>query len=299
MRSPGGPGARGAGAGSGSVTSTVSPVGERARRPRVVRSLPQNRLGACYHWGMELGLRGRTAAVAAASAGLGFASAAALAAEGVRVAVCSRDRGRVDDAVARIDGEAVGVVADVSAPAGATSFVAQTVEALGGVDILVTNAGGPPAGTFTSTELDAYHTALNLNLVSVVAMCQAAVPAMRAQRWGRVVAITSVSVRQPIPGLILSNTARAGATGFLKSLALEVAGDGVTVNSVQPGLHATDRLRSLHGGDVDQAAAGIPARTVGNPADFGAVVAFLCSEPARFITGAALPVDGGSFSGLQ
>lgn len=248
---------------------------------------------------MDLGLRGRKAAVAAASGGLGFASAAALAAAGVQVAICGRDRRRLDDAVARIGGDAVGVAADVGSPEGATGFVDQAVEALGAVDILVTNAGGPPPGTFASTDLDAYHAALDLNLVSVVAMCRAAVPAMREQRWGRVVAITSVSVRQPIPALILSNTARAGATGFLKTMALEVAGDGVTVNSVQPGLHSTDRLRSLYGGDVEQAAADVPARTMGDPADFGAVVAFLCSQPARFITGAALPVDGGAFSGLQ
>ncbi len=120
---------------------------------------------------------------------------------------------------------------------------------------------------------------------------------MQAQRWGRVVAITSVSVRQPIPTLILSNTARAGVTGFLKTLAREVAADGVTVNSVQPGIHATDRLVAL--GRLDPADWGIPAGVVGDPDDFGAVVAFLCSAQARYITGAALPVDGGSNAGLQ
>jgi 3-oxoacyl-[acyl-carrier protein] reductase len=113
------------------------------------------------------------------------------------------------------------------------------------------------------------------------------------------VAITSVSVRQPIGTLILSNTARAGATGFLKTVAREVAADGVTVNSVQPGIHATDRMTSLYGGDASAAAQGIPAGVVGDPADFGAVVAFLCSEQARFITGAAVPVDGGAYRGLQ
>jgi 3-oxoacyl-[acyl-carrier protein] reductase len=122
---------------------------------------------------------------------------------------------------------------------------------------------------------------------------------MRERRWGRVVAITSVSVRQPIAGLILSNTARAGVTGFLKTLALEVAADGVTVNSVQPGSHATDRLRALHGGDLTAAAAAVPVGEVGDPDDFGAVVAFLCSEHARFITGAAVPVDGGAYKALQ
>ena len=172
-------------------------------------------------------------------------------------------------------------------------------EALGGIDILVANAGGPPGGGFADTDLSAYLPALELSLLSTVAMCQAAVPDMREQGWGRVVAITSVSVRQPIPGLILSNTARAGLTGFLKTLALEVAGDGVTVNSVQPGSHATDRLRSLHGGDLTAAARGVPTGELGRPDDFGAVVAFLCSDQARFITGAALPVDGGAYAGLQ
>jgi 3-oxoacyl-[acyl-carrier protein] reductase len=247
---------------------------------------------------VDLGLEGKRAAVAAASTGLGFAVAAALAAEGVRVAMCSRDRSRIEDAAARVDGEAVPLVADVSTPEGAERFVTDASGALGGVDILVTNAGGPPAGSFASTPLDAYVPALELNLLSIVAMCRAAVPEMRARRWGRVVAITSLAARQPYPSLILSNTARAGATGFLKTLALEVAADGVTVNSLQPGSHATDRLRELEGGDLDAAAASIPTRTVGRPEDFGAVVVFLCSEQARFVTGAAIPVDGGEYGGL-
>jgi 3-oxoacyl-[acyl-carrier protein] reductase len=247
---------------------------------------------------MDLGIAGRTAAVAGASSGLGFAAARALAAEGVKVAVCGRDRERIDAAAARIDG-AVPLVADVSTAEGATGFVEAAAEALGQVDILVPNAGGPPPGTFASTPLDAYLPALQLNLLSTVAMCEAAVPAMCERGWGRVVAITSVSVRQPIGSLILSNTARAGATGFLKTLAREVAGTGVTVNSVQPGLHATDRLRSLYGGDTSAAAEGVPAGVVGEPDDFGSVVAFLCSEHARFVVGAALPVDGGAYQGLQ
>ena len=248
---------------------------------------------------MDLGISGRAAAVAAASSGLGLASASALANEGVRVAICGRDKGRVDDAVAAIGHDSVGLVADVSTPAGAAAFVAEAIDALGTVDIVVPNAGGPPPGTFDSTPVDAYPDALNLNLLSVVAMCKAAIPAMRERRWGRVVAITSISVRQPIGTLILSNTARAGATAFLKTLATEVAGDGVTVNSVQPGLHATNRLLQLHGGDADRAAAGIPARIVGDPVDFGAIVAFLCSEHAKFMTGTSVWVDGGAYSGLQ
>jgi 3-oxoacyl-[acyl-carrier protein] reductase len=247
---------------------------------------------------MDLGIAGRSAAVAASSAGLGLASARALAADGVRVAMCSRDRGRVEEAAASVGGGAVPLVADVSTPAGAAGFVEAALEALGGLDILVTNAGGPPPGGFSATPLERYQPALELNLLSVVAMCTAAVPGMREQRWGRIVAITSLAVRQPLPDLILSNTARAGATGFLKTLARELAPEGVTVNSVQPGLHATDRLVQLHGGDVSAAAASVPAGVVGDPDDFGAVVAFLCSEQAGFLTGAAIPVDGGSYEGL-
>lgn len=212
--------------------------------------------------------------------------------------LCGRDPDRLNQAVAQIEG-AVAIRADVSTPEGATGFVEQAREQLGGLDILVANAGGPPPGNFSSTSLDAYEPALRLNLLSTVAMCSAAVPAMQAQQWGRVVAITSMTVRQPAPNLILSNTSRAGATGFLKTLAGEVAADGVTVNSLQPGLHDTERLRQLHGGDATGAAAAVPTRTIGRPEDFGAAVAFLCSDAARFINGAAIPVDGGAYQGLQ
>ncbi len=248
---------------------------------------------------MELGLEGRRAAVAAASAGLGFAAASALAAEGARVVICGRDRARIDDAAARIGRGCVGIVQDVADAAGGQAFVAAAAEVLGGLDVVVANGGGPPAGTFASTPLDAYGPALDLSLLSVVGMAMAAIPAMRERRWGRFVAITSVSVRQPIPTLILSNTARAGTTGFLKTVAREVAADGVTVNTVQPGLHATDRVRQLYGADDAAATSGIPAATIGDPADFGAVVAFLCSEQARYITGAHVNVDGGAYAGLQ
>ena len=246
---------------------------------------------------METGLAGRRAAVAAASQGLGFAAARALAAEGARVAICGRSHDRIADAAARIGDNAVPLVADVSTADGARQFVVEARDALGGLDVLVTNAGGPPPGNFETTPFDAYGPALGLNLLSVVAMCQEAVPDMRARRFGRVVAITSISVRQPVPHLILSNTARAGVTGFLKTLAREVAGDGVTVNSLQPGSHATQRIIDVYG-DEATAAEGIPAGELGRPEDFGAVVAFLCSGSARFITGAAIPVDGGAYAGL-
>jgi 3-oxoacyl-[acyl-carrier protein] reductase len=239
---------------------------------------------------MDLGIAGRRAAVAAGSAGLGLGSAKALAAEGCRVAICGRDQTRLDAAVGELGDGAVGIVCDVGSAAGGAEFVAAATEALGAIDILVTNAGGPPPGDFASTAVDAYPGALELNLMSVVAMCKAAIDPMRAQRWGRIVAITSVAVRQPIPNLILSNTARAGATGFLKTLAREVARDGVTVNSVQPGLHRTDRVTALYGDAGDM--------PMGEADDFGAIVAFLCSEQANFLTGAAIHVDGGSYQAL-
>lgn len=251
---------------------------------------------------MDLGLKGKTAAVAAGSAGLGFGAAQALAAEGVTVAICGRDRARVERAASRLGEGAVALVADVSTPEGATAFVEEAQATVGHLDILVPNAGGPPAGTFATTPLEAYLPALELNLLSAVAMCQSAVPPMADRGWGRVVAITSVTVRQPRPDLLLSNTARAGLTGFLKTLSVEVAARGVTVNSVQPGVHATDRFRQLYGTDEEAVAAvaeNIPVRAVGRAEDFGQVVAFLCSSSARFVTGAALPVDGGANRGLQ
>jgi 3-oxoacyl-[acyl-carrier protein] reductase len=248
---------------------------------------------------MDLGIAGRRAAVAAASRGLGLATAAALANEGVKVAICGRDRTRIDEAAARVGHGCVAFVADVGTVDGATTFVQEARDALGGVDILVPNAGGPPPGGFGSIDdLEAYSRAFELNCLSTIGMCKGAVPAMQEQKWGRIVAITSIAVRQPIAGLILSNTARAGVTGFLKTLAREVARDGVTVNSLQPGLHDTERIRSLGGGDPSDLAASVPAGFLGDADDFGAVAAFVCSESARFLTGAAIPVDGGTHAGL-
>jgi 3-oxoacyl-[acyl-carrier protein] reductase len=243
---------------------------------------------------MDLGIAGRRAAVAAASKGLGFSVAQALAEEGVRVAICGRDADTVAAAAAEIGHDTVSIVADVSAPMGAAQFVHDANIALGGIDILVPNAGGPPPGNFGSVAVDQYLDAFELNCRSTIAMCYEAVPAMREQQWGRVVAITSIAVRQPIAGLILSNTARAGVTGFLKTLAREIAADGVTVNSLLPGLHATERIAALHGGgSTSDLAAGIPAGVIGDPADFGRLAAFLCSEYAGYVTGTALAVDGG------
>jgi 3-oxoacyl-[acyl-carrier protein] reductase len=248
---------------------------------------------------VDLGISGKRAAVAAASKGLGFGVAQALAEEGVHVAICGRDRAAVDDAAKRIGRDAVPIVADVSTPDGALGFVHDARRALGGIDILVPNAGGPPPGTFATTTPDQYLDAFNLNCLSAIAMCHEAVPEMRYRKWGRIVAITSIAVRQPIPTLILSNTARAGLTGFLKTLAREIASEGITVNSLLPGLHKTERTTALHGsGTASDLAAGIPAGHIGDATQFGRVAAFLCSEHAAFVTGTATPVDGGAYAGL-
>jgi 3-oxoacyl-[acyl-carrier protein] reductase len=248
---------------------------------------------------MDLGLVGKRAVVAAASGGLGFATARALADEGAHVVICGRDPDRVAAAASDLGPSVTGLVADVGTEAGATDFVHRAMEHLGGIDVLVANAGGPPKGRATEATIDEYRAALDLNLISTIAMALAAVPSMRAQGWGRILAITSVGARQPIPFLAASVTARAGATGFLKALAADVAADGVTVNSIQPGSHRTDRLAALGGEQREGLLADIPVGELGDPADFGAVAAFLCSQQARFITGAALVVDGGASRGLQ
>ena len=247
---------------------------------------------------MDLGISGRTALVTGASAGLGLACAQALAAEGVRVAVASRSADKLAAAVATLDGDPVMLTVDLSDPASVDALVDDATEALGHVDILIANGGGPPPGNFASTDVDAYPAALQLNLLSMVALAKAFVPPMQQRGWGRVVAVTSAAVRQPMDYLILSNTARSGLTAFLKTTATEVAGDGVTVNTVQPGVHATDRLAQLYD-DLDEVARSVPTQRLGDPGDFGRIVAFLCSESARSITGASVPVDGGAVKGLQ
>ncbi|MDG2300401.1 MAG: SDR family oxidoreductase [Acidimicrobiales bacterium] len=249
---------------------------------------------------MDLGISGRKVLVAASSAGLGYATAAALGQAGCTVVISGRNEERLQEAAASLPGS-IPIISDVSTADGAATLVAEAEEALGsGIDILITNAGGPPPGDFSSTDVSAYASALDLNLISVVAMCKAAVPGMQKRGWGRVLAITSISVRQPIPNIMLSNTARAGATGFLKTLALEVAKDGVTVNSIQPGFHATDRVTSIYGdADLNDLAKTVPAGKIGKAEDFGQIAAFLCSEQAGYITGAAIPVAGGTYKGLQ
>jgi 3-oxoacyl-[acyl-carrier protein] reductase len=243
---------------------------------------------------MDLRIEGRRAVVPAATAGLGFAAAASLATAGAKVAVCGRDPIRVEDAVARLPGEVIGLVADVATPAGAAGLVTRAAEALNGhVEILVANGGGPPTGDVLSTPLEAYSQALDQSLLAVVAMCQAVLPGMRKAGWGRILAITSISAREPLDFLVLSNTARAGVTGYLKTLATAVAQEGISVNSLQPGWHATQRVANLPTETRERFLRHVPAGRLGAPEDFGDVVAFLCSESAGFITGVSLPIDGG------
>ena len=240
---------------------------------------------------MDLGIAGRTALVTAASKGLGRASAMALRADGVNVVICGRGRDAVEAAVADLGGpdHALGLVQDVTEPDAPAHLVAATVERFGGLDILVANAGGPPPGRafdVSDAQIDA---AVNANLTTSVRLVREALPHMQARGWGRVCCITSYSVKQPIPTLALSNLARTGLWAWAKTAAEDVAGSGITINLACPGTHATDRMKQLGGGDVS---------SMGDPGDFGRVVAFLCSEPAGYVNGVALQVDGGAVLGL-
>lgn len=246
---------------------------------------------------MELDIKGKKAAVAAATKGLGFATAQSLIAEGVQVAICGRDKARVDEAVSKLGGDTIGIVADVSTAEGATGFVNDAIAAMGQLDILVTNAGGPPPGMPSVTKLEAFQFAVNLNLMSTIAMCTAALGGMKERKWGRILAITSHAVREPSAFIAASSTARAGSTAYLKVLSHELAGAGVTVNSIQPGAHLTDRLTDL-GVDLEQVAKTIPVKFLGDAGKFGKIAAFLCSDISSFVTGTSVLVDGGAYGGL-
>ena len=256
---------------------------------------------------MDLGLRGRTAFVAASSRGLGRAIAESLAAEGVRVAMCARTaaiEAAATEVAAAHGVETLGLIADVAVPADVERAVAAVEARFGAIDILVTNAGGPPPGAFEQHTPEAWRDATALTLDSVVNLCRAVLPGMKARRWGRILNVTSIAVKQPVDGLILSNSLRAAVTGFARTLATEVAPFGVTVNNLLPGYTRTERLEQLadaratrEGSSRHAATAAwtsqIPMGRLGEPAEFAALAAFLASERAGYITAQNVAVDGG------
>jgi 3-oxoacyl-[acyl-carrier protein] reductase len=257
---------------------------------------------------MDLGIADKVALVTASSRGLGYAVARALAGEGCRVVMCARDRSALDTAAQTIADETGADVlarpADVSNPADITALVDAARERFGQVDILVTNAGGPPPGKFETHDAAAWQAAFELTLRSAVELARAVLPDMRARKWGRILNVTSIAVKQPVDGLILSNSLRAAVTGFARTLANEVAADGITVNNLMPGYTRTDRVEKLaqaqaerDGGTPEDVyakwEAQIPMGRLGEPDEFGAVAAFLASARASYVTGQSLAVDGG------
>lgn len=262
---------------------------------------------------MDLGLRDRVALVAAASRGIGFAAARELAREGARVFLCSRDEAHASEAAQKIHAETganvAGIAADVTDNAQTEAFVNLALERAGRIDICVTNAGGPPASIFADTDLDMFRKAFEQNALSAIRFAKLVLPGMRAQKWGRIVNITSVSVKQPIEGLLLSNTVRAGLTGWAKTVSNEVAADGVTVNNVAPGYTLTERqdeLAAVRGQAAGKSKEEIietwalqaPMGRMASAEEIAAAVAFLASERASYITGVTLQVDGGWVRGL-
>ena len=262
---------------------------------------------------MDLGLKGKIALVAAASQGLGRAVAEELAAEGPSLILCARHDAALQETCAAIVNTygtpVLGLATDVADPAAVARLVEAGLVRFGRVDILVTNAGGPPAGTFDTLSAAQWEAATHLLLTSVVELTRAVLPGMRERGWGRILNITSISVKQPVANLMLSNSLRAAVTGMARTLATEVAAQGITVNNILPGYTRTERVVGL--ADATAAREGIsaaeatarweaeiPMRRLGEPREFAALAAFLCSERASYITGTSVPVDGGWIRGL-
>ena len=256
---------------------------------------------------MDLGLRDRVALVAGSSRGLGRAIAEELAAEGAAVVLCARREDSLREARENLEqrgARVIGVAADLAEPSHVERVVDAGMHAFGRIDVLVTNAGGPPAGPFESHSPEAWQRALQVNLESVLNLVRSTLPGMKERRWGRILNVTSIAVKQPVEGLILSNSVRAAVTGFARTLANEVAPWGITVNNVLPGYTRTERLDELaestsksKGISTEEVRAGwerqIPMGRLGEPREFAALVAFLASERASYITGTSITVDGG------
>jgi len=238
---------------------------------------------------MDLGLKDRVALVAASSKGLGKAVAQGLAAEGAKLALCARGEEELRRTAAEIPTEVLAEAVDVTVEAQVNAFVERVRRKFGRIDICVTNAGGPPARKFADASIDDWRSAVDLNFVSTVLLARAVLPQMKEQRLGRLIAISSVAVLQPVDTLILSNAARSAVRGLVKSLSNEYAPHNVLVNNVCPGYTATERLQKL---DVHPEAQ-IPLGRVATPEEFANLVVFLASERASYITGVSIPVDGG------
>ena len=256
---------------------------------------------------MNLGLDGKVSLVCGASRGLGRAIADELAAEGASLALCSRDAERLEAAAAELD--ALALPADLSVAGEPTRVVEATVGRLGKLDVLVANTGGPPAGTHDTLTLEDWDRATALLLRSTVELATAALPGMKERGWGRILAVTSVAVKQPVDNLILSNSLRAAVTGFAKTLSREVAPHGITVNTILPGYTATERVTDLNRANAEREGvdpseiqarleASIPLGRLAEPREFAALAAFLASDRASYITGSAFSVDGGWLRGL-
>ncbi len=257
---------------------------------------------------MDLGLKGKVALVAAASKGLGRAVAEELSAEGASLVLCARNAETlnfVGEQIAKTSNVTVlPVVADVSIAEDVAGLVQAGIEKFGRIDILVTNAGGPPAGQFESLSRETWEAATRLTLNSVLELTRAVLPGMKARHWGRILNITSITVKQPVDNLMLSNSLRAAVTGFARTLANEVATDGITVNNILPGYTRTERVEELAKAAANREGisaaeanarweAEIPMKRLGEPREFAALAAFLVSERASYITGTSIPVDGG------
>ena len=262
---------------------------------------------------MNLGIGGKTALVTGSSQGIGRAVAESLAREGVNLALAARSDDRLNAAAREIcerhHVRAFAVPCDLARREGISSLVYAVTKALGGIDILVTNAGGPPSGSFERTPEEGWFQTFDLTLMSVVRLCREILPGMQARRWGRIVHLASVSVKQPLPQLVLSNSMRSAVAGLSKTLAEEYAGFGITVNCVAPGFTATARLSELaaslartRGVTEDEVRAGwvasVPAGRLGEPEEVGDLVAFLASERAAYVNGTVIAVDGGFSKGL-
>jgi 3-oxoacyl-[acyl-carrier protein] reductase len=245
---------------------------------------------------VELGLEGRVALVMGASRGIGRGIAAALAREGARVAIASRSREQLDEAATEIGGDVTSFVADASDLDRLAELPGEVEGALGPLEILVANTGGPPFGGALDHELEDWETAYRSLVLAPRVLAGAVVPGMRERGWGRIVNVGSSSTREPIPGLNLSNSHRMAAVGFLKTLSREVAADGITVNTVATGRFATERLIANAGSieaAEEAARSEVPAGRLGRPEEYGDLVAFLCSERAAYVTGTVIPIDGG------